>query len=85
MRRPQRVRVRSLRVLTIGLITKFSAAGMLPTTRPISQFGASWLFRNSGSSDGISISISVKQKSPHSIQMKRLTSPNREYFNVPTV
>ena len=29
-----------------------------------------------GSSEGISVSMSVKQKSPHSIQMKRFTSPN---------
>ena len=78
MRRPQRVRVRSLFVLTIGLIMKFRAAGMLPTTSPISQFGAWWLLMNSGRSEGISISIRVKQKSPQSIQIKRLTNPNIE-------
>lgn len=52
IRLPRRVRVRSLAVERIGFITKFIAAGTLPTTRPINAPEAPKCSSVSGSSVG---------------------------------
>ena len=77
IRLPHRLRVRSLRVLTIGLMMKFNSAGMLPIRIPMVRLLASCIFSSSGVSDGDTVSIIEKQKSPHSSQMKRFSSPRR--------
>ena len=69
--------MRSLRVLTIGLMMKFNSAGMLPIRIPMVRLLALCIFSSSGVSDGDTVSIIEKQKSPHSSQMKRFSSPRR--------
>ena len=72
---PQRLRCLSLLKLRYGVIPMFRIPGTVVIIIPNSQFGHPSAFNFSGMMLGTTCSISVKQKSPHSSQAKRVKSP----------
>ena len=75
IRRPHRLRNRSLRKLMNGLITMFIRFGIVVRINPSTQFGAPMALNFSGITLGTTVSMSVKQKSPHSKNRNIETSP----------
>ena len=78
IRLPHRVRVRSLAVERIGFITKFIAAGMLPTTSPISAPEAPKRSSVSGSSVGTRLPSIPKMLPPRITHADTTTTPASE-------
>src|SRR4051812_8128447 len=85
MRRPHLLRKRSLRKLMIGLIAAAMMLGMVVTMRPRTQLGAPMELSFSGRMLGTTVSMRVKQKSPHRRKRKSVISPAFEYVSVPTL
>ena len=84
IRRPYLLRVASLAVLMIGLTTKFSSAGTLPSMTPISVPEAPKDLYWSGSRVGTrTYSMISYQNAPQSNQKETLMTPNAEYCSVP--
>ena len=75
MRRPNLLRNRSLRKLTIGLMTRFIRLGMVVRINPKTQLGAPKALNFTGRMLGTTASMSVKQKSPHSRSANSEISP----------
>ena len=77
IRRPQRLRQRSLFTLMYGEIVIPIRLGMVERIIPISQFGHCRFLRCSGTMLGTTVSISVKQKSPQSSQTNSIVKAVR--------
>jgi hypothetical protein len=75
IRRPHFVLRRSLQILIAGVIVKLKTAGTLVIMRLISVPDAPILFILRGIILGTIVSMSVKQKSPQSIQANMAMSP----------
>src|SRR5688572_1476037 len=84
MRRPHLVRVRSLLKLMTGLKTVVSRLGTLDIVSAMSMLVAPSSLNLIGMMLGITCSIRVKQKSPHSSHAKSATSPPLVYVREPT-
>jgi len=67
-----------------GLITVFIRFGIVVRINPSTQFGAPMALNFKGITLGTTVSMSVKQKSPHSKNRKSVISPAFVQLSVPT-